>query len=113
MYSLGIVLRQMTQPCACGSTSSPPSTRFHVQKVDCVVVWLQWFVSHVLLVSLVQGVDICKVNCFSTLVTFEAAWYQPIFVGCLVLRKPDMVELFQNANFENLLREEIRLIFGS
>ena len=78
------------------------------KSVDRVVVRLKVFVSLLRLVRiLVHGVD------KSSYVSFEAAWYQPSFDGCLGLRKPDMVELFRTALFDDFLREEIRLNFGS
>ena len=58
----------------------------------------------------VQGFDKCGVTCLSSFAAFEAAWYQPSFFdGCLVVRKPDMVETCRTASFHDLLREEIRL----
>ena len=48
--------------------------------------------------GLVLVVDKRIVNCSSSFVTFEAAWYQPsLFDGCLVLRNPDIEELFRKA----------------
>ena len=73
------------------------------------------FVSLVLVVRiLVHWVDKLRVNCLSSCVTFEAAKCKPsLFDGCLVLRKPDVVELFRIALFADFLRNEIRLNFGS
>ena len=43
---------------------------------------------------LVHGVDKREVNCLSTVVLFQAAWYEPSFFdGCSVLLEPDMGEL--------------------
>ena len=67
-------------------------------------------VHNVLFRTLSKGLNERAVKCFSSFVSFEAAWYQPSFFGgCLVLRKPDMVELFRIACFEDLLRDGIRL----
>ena len=47
-------------------------------------------------VVVVHGIDKRTVNCLLSLVAFEAAWHQPsLSDGCLVLRKPDVVEFFR------------------
>ena len=88
---------------------------FHVHHVDRVEVILEMCLCIVLFVGfLLHGVGMCKVNCLSSFVAFEAAWYEPtLFHGFLVLRKPDMVELFHSAFFEDFLRKEVRLNVGS
>ena len=67
---------------------------FHVHNVDLLVERLKVFLVFLLLVQVfVQDVDEREVNCLSTVVLIDAAWYEPLFFDdCFVLCATDMVE---------------------
>ena len=74
-----------------------------------VVVRLEACVSMTLAVRVfVHEVDKRGVNCLSTSVLIEAAWYDSFFfAGFVLLRVTDMVRLFRTSCYNEFLREEL------